>query len=278
MGVASMDISDIEIESFLEAMDKAYGYDFRDYSPAHIRRRLYHVLNTYGISSISLLQHHLLHDHSFAQKILHNLSIRVTEMFRDPGFYKALRETVIPLLRTWSYVKIWHAGCSTGEEVYSMAILLEEEGIYDRCQLYATDFNQTALSHAKEGIYGVDQVKKYARNYQASGGTADFSDYYYAQYESAIFDRRLSKNIVWADHNLVTDGVFAEMQVVICRNVLIYFNRDLQNRVHRLFHDSLVKGGFLCLGSKESVDFTEIATSYDALDKRQRIYRKTYKS
>ncbi len=270
------DFSDIEIESLLTAMEKAYGYDFRDYSPSHIRRRLRYILKDHGLASVSLLQHHVLHDHGFAQQVLHNLSIRVTEMFRDPAFYKTLREQVIPMLKTWSYIKIWHAGCSTGEEVYSMAILLKEEGLYDRSQLYATDFNKTALNQAQQGIYGTERIKKYGRNYLDSGGSADFSDYYYAQYDSAILDGTLKKNIIWADHNLVTDGVFAEMHMVICRNVLIYFNRDLQNRAHRLFHKSLVNGGVLCLGGKESIDFTELASAYDPLDKRQRIYKKIY--
>lgn len=197
-------------------------------------------------------------------------------MFRDPEFYQAIREKVIPLLKTWSFLRIWHAGCSTGEEVYSMAILLKEENLYDRTQIYATDFNQRSLEQAQEGIFPNQNIKKYARNYQASGAKGVFSDYFHSRYDSAIMNSSLKENIVWANHNLVTDSDFAETHMVICRNVLIYFNRNLQTRVHKLFHSSLVNGGLLCLGSKESLRFSEFGGHFEALSEKQKIYKKTY--
>lgn len=268
--------TDVEIELLLEVIFRRYGYDFRDYSKAHVKRRVLNRMRSEKLESISIMQHKVLHDRDFAALLLKDLSINVTEMFRDPQFYKALREHVIPVLRTWSYIKLWHAGCSTGEEVYSMAILLKEEGLYDRAQIYATDFNQHVLDHAKEGIYPAELMKKYARNYQATGAKGAFSDYYHAQYDSAIIDASLKKNIVWANHNLVTDSSFAETQMVMCRNVLIYFNKDLQNRVIGLFHGSLTNGGVLCLGSKESLRFSEHESQFESLDGLQKIYKKKY--
>ncbi|MBI1288631.1 MAG: protein-glutamate O-methyltransferase CheR [Flavobacteriales bacterium] len=267
----------MEIELLLEAVFRKYGYDFREYSKAHVKRRVLSRLRLSRIESVSMMQHLVLHDADFAALLLKDLSINVTEMFRDPNFYKAIRETVVPILKTWSYIKLWHAGCSTGEEVYSMAILLKEEGLYDRTQIYATDFNHHVLKHAKEGIYPAELMKKYAKNYQDSGAKGSFSDYYHAQYDSAIMDASLKKNIVWANHNLVTDSDFAETQMVVCRNVLIYFNKELQNKVHGLFHNSLVNGGILCLGNKESLQFSEYQSHFDVLDKKQKIYKKKYR-
>lgn len=270
------DLADIEIRGLLEAIYEKYGYDFRDYSKAHVKRRVVNRLRMSGIESVSILQHKILRNQNVASQLIKDLSISVTEMFRDPGFYKAFREEVIPVLKTWSFIKIWHAGCSTGEEVYSMAILLKEEGLYDRTQIYATDFNNQSLERAREGIFPAEKMAKYAQNYQKTGPLADFSDYYHAKYDSAIMNSSLKKNIVWANHNLVTDSDFAETQVIICRNVLIYFNRNLQNRVHHLFYSSLVKGGILCLGSKESLQFTDYDQHYGILNKKQRIYKKSY--
>ena len=269
-------VTDIELDALIEAIFRKYGYDFREYSRAHVKRRVLNRMRLSRLESISMMQHEMLRNLDFAEQLLADLSINVTEMFRDPLFYKAVREHVVPILKTWSYIKVWHAGCSTGEEVYSMAILLKEEGLYDRSQIYATDFNQYVLKHAREGIYPAEQMKKYARNYQASGPKGSFSDYYHAQYDSAIMDASLKKNIVWANHNLVTDADFAETQLIICRNVLIYFNKDLQNKVHKLFNNSLVNGGILCLGNKESLRFTDFEEHYDVLDKKQRIYKKNY--
>lgn len=271
-----MSLVDLEIEILLQAIFNRYGYDFRDYSKAHVRRRILNRMQLAHLPSISMLQHKVLHEPDFAGLLLSDLSINVTEMFRDPAFYQAVRQEVIPLLKTWSYIKIWHAGCSTGEEVYSMAILLKEEGLLDKVQIYATDFNQHALDRAKEGIYPVASMKKYAQNYQNSGPRAAFSDYYHARYDAAIMDASLKKNIVWANHNLVTDSDFTETQLIVCRNVLIYFNERLQNKVHGLFHSSLVNGGILCLGNKESMRYTDYQVDFEELNKTQKIYKKKY--
>ncbi len=267
---------DAEIDALLAAIEQTYGYDFRNYSRAHVRRRVQNRLKLSGIESVNHLQHRVLHDTEFATIFLHDLSIRVTEMFRDPDFYVAIRDHVIPLLKTWSHLRIWHAGCSTGEEVYSMAILLKEEGLYDRVQIYATDFNHKALEQAEAGIYRTDQMKNYARNYQNSGAKGSFSDYYYAEHDAAIIDSDLKKNIIWAIHNLVTDSDFAEMHMILCRNVMIYFNKDLQKRVHGLFHKSLVNGGMLGLGAKETIQFSSHENAYEPIHKKLRIYKKKY--
>ncbi len=267
-------IEEAEISLLLETVYHKYGYDFRQYSEAHIRRRIMNRLIRSGMKSITELQHKLLDSELFASTVLQDLSITVTEMFRDPGFYKALREKVIPILKTYSFIKIWHAGCATGEEAYSMAILLKEEGLYDRTTIYATDFNQQALNQAKEGIFSNDLIKEYTVNYQQAGGRESFADYYTANYDRAIMNQSLKKNIMWANHNLVTDSVFAEVHLVLCRNVLIYFNKDLQNKVQSLFYESLINGGILCLGSKESLRFSDLAGEYNELDKKQRILKR----
>lgn len=270
------DIDDIEITLLLEGVFLKYGYDFRQYSEAHIKRRIMNRMSMSGIDQISQLQTHVLNDEAFAFIFLHDLSITVTEMFRDPGFYKSLRKNIIPILKTYPYIKIWHAGCSTGEEAYSMAIILQEEGLYDRATIYATDFNQIALNQAKEGIFSNKMIREYTINYQLSGGKKTFSDYYISDYDNVIMNHSLRKNIVWANHNLVTDSVFAEVNVVLCRNVLIYFDQDLQNKVQALFYTSLLNGGILCLGSKEGLRFSNFNDKYIELDNKQRIYKKKY--
>lgn len=267
----------IEIELFLQAIYLKFGYDFKNYSKAHIRRRIRHRMGTSGFSSISEMTHRLLYDPFFYQEVLQDLSITVTEMFRDPDFYRAVRTEVVPMLKTYPFVKIWHAGCATGEEVYSMAILLHEEGVLNRSQIYATDFNQIALQKAKSGIYPIEKIKEYTQNYQKGGGKSSFSDYFNALYGSVKLNESLKKNIVFADHNLVTDGVFGEMNLVICRNVLIYFDKDLQNKVLKLFYDSLIPGGFLCLGSKESLRFADKANAFDTITEHEKIYRRKFK-
>ncbi|WP_061281122.1 CheR family methyltransferase [Leptospira interrogans] len=272
----SRDIQDTEINLLLEVIFEKYGYDFRQYSEAHIRRRLISRLALSGLSSISEMQTQVLQDKTFASKLLQDLSITVTEMFRDPDFYVCLRKKVIPILKTYPFVKIWHAGCSTGEEAYSMAIILKEEGLYERSILYATDFNEQALNVAREGIFRNRSMKEYTINYQLSGGSGFFSDYYTSDGEMVIMNQTLKKNIVWAHHNLVTDRVFAEVNLVFCRNVLIYFKRELQNQVHHLFLESLVKGGILCLGSKEGISYGGLAEKYESLDSKQKIYKKKY--
>jgi chemotaxis protein methyltransferase CheR len=274
--MATKNTSEIEISLLLEAIYQKYGHDFRQYSRAHITRRIANRMNMSGLKNVTEMQAKALHDQVFASQLLQDLSITVTEMFRDPDFYKSLREKVIPLLKTYSFIRLWHAGCSSGEEVYSTAIILKEEGIYDRTTIYATDFNQQALDRAKEGIFSNAMIKEYTLNYQKSGGKESFSNYYTSHYDMVIMDKSLKKNIVWANHNLVTDSVFAEAHMVLCRNVLIYFDKDLQNKVQKLFFDSLANGGILCLGSKESLRFSDFADSYKELDKKQRIFKKNY--
>ena len=264
----------IEIRLLLEAVHRKYGYDFRDYSKAHIKRRIKHRIQLTDFNSISEMTHRVLYDQSFFETFLLDLSINVTEMFRDPSFYLKLREKVVPFLKTYPFIKVWNAGCATGEEVYSIAILLKEEGLYEKTQVYATDFNQVVIEKAKEGIYPVNSIKKYTQNYQKAGGLGSFADYYTANYDSVIFDQSLKKNIVFADHNLVTDSVFGEMNMIVCRNVLIYFNRNQQGRVIGLFLNSLCPGGFLCLGSKEDLRFSEHFSDFSIISEKGKIYRR----
>jgi len=270
------DTSELEISLLLEAVYEKYGYDFRQYSRAHVSRRIMNRMGMSGLGEISKMQFKVLNDEIFASELLQDLSITVTEMFRDPGFYRSLRENVIPILKTYPFIKIWHAGCSTGEEAYSMSILLQEEGLLDRTTIYATDFNQQALNQAKEGIFPNKMMKEYTVNYQLSGGRESFSDYYTSNYSNVIMNQSLKKNIVWANHNLVTDSVFAEVHLIFCRNVLIYFDKDLQNKVQNLFYNSLISGGILCLGSKEALRFTDLCEEYVELDNKQRIFKKKY--
>jgi len=267
---------DIEIKLLLEAIHLKYGYDLKEYSAAYAKRRILQRLVRSEIKSISELQHLVLYDRSYFETLLLDFSINVTEMFRDPLFFKSLREEVIPILKTYPFVKIWHAGCSTGEEVYSMAIMLKEEGLQDKVQIYATDFNAKAIEKAKEGIYSIQDIKKYTDNYYEAGGKGVFSDYYVAGYDSVIFDRELKKRVTFADHNLITDGVFGEMNLIICRNVLIYFQTDLQKRVIKLFLDSLGNGCFLGLGSGESIQFSGYGDKFDNFIEREKIFRKKY--
>ncbi len=265
---------EIELELLLRTIYLKYGYDFRDYAKASILRRVLRRKSFSGFNTISEMQHRILNDTVFFEKLLLDLSVNVTEMFRDPTFYRALRENIIPLLRTKEFIKIWHAGCATGEEVYSMAILLREENLYKKTRLYATDFNEDVLKKAKEAIYPVDRLKEYTRSYIKSGGLESFSDYYTARYEFVILDQSLKENVIFADHNLVTDDIFGEMDMILCRNVLIYFNKDLQSRVLKHFRDSLCDGGYLCLGSKESIRMSECSEYFDDAVKKEKIYKK----
>lgn len=268
------DPEDIELMLLLEAIYQRYGYDFRGYSRASLQRRVEQNRLVQGLPSISALQHAILHDTTAFGSLLAALTINVTEMFRDPGFYASFRQRVVPFLQTYPFIKVWHAGCATGEEVYSTAILLKEEGLYDRCQIYATDIDKQALDQARRGIFPSSQLRRYQDNYARSGGKGDLSAYCMERYDHVIMDPDLKRNIVFADHDLVTDQVFGEMQVVLCRNVLIYFTKPLQNRVLDLFRDSLDLGGILCLGSKESLRFSSCADRFEALDLDHRIYRK----
>jgi chemotaxis protein methyltransferase CheR len=264
----------IEVNLLLEAIYQKYGYDFRDYSRASIKRRIKHTLAICELSHISEMTHQILYDERFFNTLLMNFSINVTEMFRDPQFYQALNETVIKKLSQRSFIRIWHAGCATGEEAYSMAIILKEAGLYDRSRIYATDFNEEVIRKAKEGIYPIDNIVKYGNNYLKATGNNTFSKYYTSRYDYAIIDRSLRKNIIFSDYNLVTDHVFCEMDLIVCRNVLIYFNKNLQNRVINLFVDSLTPDGYLCLGLQESIKFTNFSKHFTEIARREKIYQR----
>ena len=263
-----------EIELLLEGVYRHYGFDFRSYASASIRRRLWKRIEAEGLATVSALQERVLHDPDMMNQLLLDLSINVTAMFRDPTFYVAFRHTVVPLLRTYPFIRVWHAGCSTGEEVYSMAILLEEEGLYERSRIYATDINEVVLQRAKSGIFPLDRMQEYTENYIRAGGTRSFSEYYTAKYDGALFRQELLKNVVFSQHNLVTDRSFAECTVILCRNVLIYFDKALQERVHQLFYESLSTFGILALGSKESLRFSKFEGCYEPLSAAEKIYRK----
>jgi len=268
------ELEKIEVELLLEAVYRHYGFDFRSYAYSSLKRRLWKRIGQEGLKTISELQGRVLHDPALMEKLLLDLSINVTAMYRDLGFYAAFREQVVPLLRTYPFIRIWHAGCSTGEEVYSMAILLQEEGLYDRARIYATDINEVVLHRARSGIFPLDKMQEYTQNYLRAGGTRSFSEYYTALYDGALFNSTLTRNVVFSQHNLVTDGSFAEFNVIVCRNVMIYFDRKLQNRVHGLFFDSLARFGVLALGNKETLKFSDYEDKYEALDTREKIYRR----
>ena len=265
----------IEVGLLLEAIFQKYGYDFRHYSRASIKRRIMHRLAIAKFKSVTEMLGQVLYYVKFFETLLLDLSVNVTEMFRDPFFFKILRKEVIPVLRTYPFLKIWHAGCATGEEVYSFAIILKEEGLYDKAQIYATDFNEVILHKAKQGIIPLDQIKQYTFNYQKAGGKESFANYYTAKYDSALIDQSLKKNIVFSDHNLATDGVFGEMNLIMCRNVLIYFQKELQNRAIGLFKDSICNLGFLCLGTKESLMFSKYENDFEPVANKVKIFRRT---
>lgn len=264
----------IEIDLLLEGIRRRWGYDFTHYSQASIRRRLDHARRDAGFERLTELLDHLLHDEVIFDRFLKYMSVTVTEMFRDPAFYKIVREQLIPVLKTFPFIKIWHAGCATGEEVYSMAILLHEENFLNRARIYATDFNKHSLNSAEKGVYSLSHMETYKANYRESGGERDFSEYYSAGYGLAKVKDFLKERITFSYHNLVTDGVFGEMNLIFCRNVLIYFDKTLQNRVFTLFTDSLRHGGFLCLGTKETVNFSSVKKLYEPVENRLKIYRK----
>ncbi len=268
-------VEDIEIHLLLEALYRRYHYDFRAYAQASIKRRLKQAREQMGFRTYSALQEELLHDPAMLNRLLAYLTVQVSDMFRDPSYFRAIREKVIPHLRTYPSLKIWIAGCSSGEEVYSFAILLREEGLDQRTMIYATDINQDALAKAEAGIFDIERIQRFTQNHRDSGGKSSLSDYYSAAYGKASFDKSLRKNIVFSDHSLVTDAVFAEMHLVSCRNVLIYFDRELQDRALGLFKDSLARKGFLGLGSKESMRFSEHAGSFTDYVREEKIYQKS---
>lgn len=269
---AREDLEALEVRLLLEAIHARYGYDLREYSVASMRRRVLAALARTGLGSLSELQHRILREPDLFASVIEDLTVRVSEMFRDPGFFRTFRERVIPILRTYPLLNLWHSGCAAGEEAYSTAILLAEEGLYDRSQLYATDLSARALEQAKQGIYTATRLSTYAANYLAGGGRSDFSRYYTEAYDQIALSESLRRNVLFFQHNLVTDHVFAEMHVIFCRNVLIYFGHDLRQRVIEKFAQTLCPGGFLCLGSSERLSkhamerFTEFAGN-------DRIYR-----
>jgi chemotaxis protein methyltransferase CheR len=270
------ELIDIEIKLLLEGIFQVYGYDFREYSEASIKRRITHWLASSGYANISTALSPILRDRLTFEDLLKGITINVSEMFRDPQFFKVLREQIVPHLRTYPFIKIWHAGCATGEEAYSMAILLEEEGLKGRFLMYATDINSEVLQQAAEGIYPLKEMQRFTRNYQAGGGKGSFSDYYTARYDHAIMTPTLREHIVFANHNLATDADFGEMHLIICRNVLIYFKPALKDRVCSLFDNCLLPGGFLCLGLKESLDGRKSGARYREVTLNMSIYRKQY--
>jgi chemotaxis protein methyltransferase CheR len=271
---SSDELERIETELLLEGVYRRYGFDFREYAPASLKRRLWRRIHAEKLTTVSGLQERVLHDSACMERLLLDLSINVTAMYRDPSFYAAFREQVVPMLRTYPFIRVWAAGCSTGEEVYSLAILLSEEGLYDRTRIYATDINESVLQRAHAGVFPLEKMQEYTQNYIAAGGRRSFSEYYAANADGAVFSTALVDNVVFAQHNLVSDRSFNEFHVILCRNVMIYFDRPLQDRVHRLFHESLAMFGVLALGHKESVRFSPHEQCYEELDPDERLYRK----
>ncbi len=267
-------IVDLEIQLFLEALFQRYHYDFRHYARASIKRRLIQARDQLGFGSISAMQDRVLHDPAILPRLLGYLTVQVSEMFRDPSYFRALREKVLPHLRTYPSLKVWIAGCSAGEELYSLAILFREEGLYERTLFYATDINSEALAAAEAGVYALDRIRKFTENHQKSGGKSSLSDYYVAAYGRAVFDKTLRERVVFSDHSLVTDAVFGEMHLISCRNVMIYFDRPLQDRAIGLFRDSLTRKGFLGLGSKENLRFSAHANAFSDFVSAEKIYQR----
>ena len=267
-------LQDIEIDLLLEGLYRAHGFDFRDYSRGSLKRRILELMLVEKLETVSAYQDQILHRADCLERFLLGLSVHATAMFRDPSFYLTFRKRVVPLLRTYPTVQIWIAGCSTGEEVYSLAILLQEEGLYPKSRIYATDISQAILRQAREGIFPLAAMREYTANYHQAGGIHEFSDYYTAQYGNVIFSPTLKQHVVFSEHNLATDGSFNEFQVILCRNVMIYFNKELQTRVHNLLYDSLSMFGVFGLGNKESMKFTPRAVYYEQLNESDRLYRK----
>lgn len=271
---AGAELERIEIDLLLEGVYRHYGLDFRGYSLGSLKRRLARRMREEGVPTLSALQDKVLHDADAMERLLVALSISVTSMFRDPTFYRAFREKVVPLLRTYPFIRLWNAGCATGEETLSLAIVLEEEGLLDRTRIYATDFNGGVVDKARTAEFPLARMKTYTENYLKAGGSSEFSHYYVADGGVARFARSLTDNVVFAKHNLVSDGSFNEFHGILCRNVLIYFGNPLQRRVHELFHESLVNFGVLGLGHKETIRFTPLEHCYEAIDSREKLYRR----
>ena len=273
-GLEHEGLESMETRLLLEAVFRHYGYDFRGYAKASLRRRLWRRIEAEGLKTVSGLQERVLHDPETMERLLIDLSVGVTAMFRDPSFYLAFRGRVVPLLRTYPFIRIWAAGCSSGEEVYSMAILLREEGLHDRTRIYATDMNLPILDAARRALLPLDRMQAYTQNYIRAGGKRAFSEYYDARGKNAQVDRSLLSNVVFAQHNLVSDRRFNEFNVILCRNVMIYFDRDLQDHVHDLLYESLVPHGILALGRMETIRYTSHAHRYEELEPAEKIYRR----
>jgi chemotaxis protein methyltransferase CheR len=273
-GARADDLETLEIELLLTAIARRFGYDFRHYSPASLKRRIRRAVTREGVQSISGLTERLLHHPDALQRFVSVLSVHATAMFRDPAFYRALRGSVVPLLRTYPFVRIWHAGCSTGEEVYSLAILLSEEGIYDRCRIYATDISGDLVERARAGIFALKDMREYTANYIAAGGTSEFSSYYVADHRSALMREPLRRHLVFSQHNLASDSSFNEFHVILCRNVMIYFDQELRQHVHQLLYDSLMMFGTLGLGMRETLQFTPFEPRYEPIAPSLRLYRR----
>lgn len=270
----SKEYTDLEIDLLLKAVFRLSGYDFRLYNRSSITRRIENRMRISNLSTITELTNMIIHNKDYLHQILNDFSINVTEMFRNPSFFKAFREEIIPKLRDFPQIRIWHAGCATGEEVFSMAILMEEEGLMDKTVIYATDMNEDVLEKAKNGVFPIHKMQAYTKNYQLAGGKESFSQYYKTDRQYAYFHKSLLENIIFAQHNLVTDQSFNEFHIIICRNVLIYFTQKLQNQVHHLFYESLMNGGFLGLGDKETLRFIDIVSNYNEVNNSERIYQK----
>jgi chemotaxis protein methyltransferase CheR len=273
---ASDDLERIEVQLLLEAIYQHYGFDFRGYALGSLKRRLWRRAYGEKLETLSALQDKVLHDPAVMERLLLDLSINVTAMFRDPTFFRAFREKVVPLLRTYPFLRIWNAGCSTGEETYSLAILLKEEGLYERTRIYATDINDRVLEQARNGRFPLEKMRDFTENYLRAGGQEEFSSYYTVEGEQARFTSDLSRQVVFAQHNLVSDAPFNEFNVIVCRNVMIYFGKTLQDRVHELFYDSLEPLGVMAMGHKESIKFTHYEERYEALDANEKLYRKMW--
>lgn len=269
-----LDVEALELELLLEAMYRRYGAEFRGYARTSLRRRVRNVLHQEKLPTISALQERILRDPEAMARLLDQLSVCVTSMFRDPTFFRAFREKVVPHLWAAPFVRVWCAGAATGEEVYSLAVLLSEEGLYERCRLYATDINSGLIEKAKRGVFAATLMREYEENYRAAGGKHALTEYFRVAYERATPTKALRRNIVFAQHNLATDRSFNEFNVILCRNVMIYFGPELQDRVHDLLFQSLRRGGFLCLGRREGISHTRMAGSYEVVDAEERIYRR----
>ncbi|PYF04246.1 CheR family methyltransferase [Ureibacillus chungkukjangi] len=268
------EFTDLEVDLLLKALFRLSGYDFRLYNRSSITRRIHNRMRVSNLSTVTELTNKIIHDPSYLEQILNDFSINVTEMFRNPSFFKAFRNEVIPKLRDYPEIRIWHAGCASGEEVFSMAILMEEEGLMEKTTIYATDMNEDVLEKAKNGVFPIHKMQAYTKNYQLAGGKESFSKYYKTDRQNAYFHNSLLKNISFAQHNLVTDQSFNEFHIIICRNVLIYFTQLLQNQVHSLFYESLMADGFLGLGDKETLRFIDIMSNYKEVNGTERIYQK----